>query len=53
MRNSVNSDLSYFIWQSRVSDYKVNRAYYESFGNFEDIYVKAPRVHFNGFYCLK
>ena len=49
----VNSDLSYFIWQSRPFDYRVTKDYYQSFGDFEDMYVKAPRVHFNGYYCLR
>lgn len=53
VRNMVNSDLSYFIWQSRPSDYRVNKDYYQSFGNFEEIYTKAPRVHFNGYYCVR
>lgn len=53
MRNMVNTDLRYFIWQSRLSDFRVSREYYESFGNFEDIFVKAPRIHFNGYYFIR
>ena len=53
VRNLVTSDLRFFIWQSRPADYRVGRQYYESFSDFEDIFMKAPRVHFNGYYVIR
>ena len=53
MRNLVQTNLRHFVWQSSPSDYRVSKEYFQSFGDFEEIFLKCPRVHFNGYYCLR
>lgn len=49
----VLTSLNLFIWHSYPSEYTASKEYYLSFGNFESIFMKCPRVHFNGYYCLR
>jgi hypothetical protein len=50
---AINQDIRSLIWTPNLKTYYTPNSFYKQFDNFQGVYLKAPRVLFDGVYVMK
>jgi hypothetical protein len=49
----ANQDIRQLVWIPSLKDYYTPNSYFKQFENYQGVYLKAPRVFFDGVYVMK
>lgn len=52
-RNAVQNNLRNYIWKMDLNSFVLEPSYYKSFGSYQGLFRRCPKVNLNGYYMLR
>lgn len=52
-RNAVANNLRRWVWRMELGEVACEPSFLKSFGSYQALFLRCPRVHFNGYYVCR